>query len=71
MDNSPDKSKKPPEFLDVVALLYELPEKSLVSGQVGTIVEVLDSANLLVKFSDEGRAYAIIPIPKLQHAQNF
>jgi Domain of unknown function (DUF4926) len=56
-------TKKPPELLDVVALLDELPEKSLASGQVGTVVEVLDSVNLLIEFSDdEGRPYAITPV---------
>jgi Domain of unknown function (DUF4926) len=60
-------TKKPPELLDVVALLDELPEQSLASGQVGTVVEVLDATNLLVEFSDdEGRSYAITPIQKSQ-----
>jgi hypothetical protein len=56
-------AKKPPELLDVVALLDELPEKSLASGQVGTVVEIIDTANMLVEFSDEaGRPYAITPV---------
>jgi hypothetical protein len=56
-------TKKPPELLDAVALLDELPEKSLASGQVGTVVEILDNANMLVEFSDdEGRPYAITPV---------
>ena len=60
-------TKKPPELLDVVALLDELPEKSLASGQVGTVVEILDSANMLVEFSDdEGRPYAITPVQQSQ-----
>jgi hypothetical protein len=60
-------TKKPPELLDVVALLEDVPEKSLASGQVGTVVEVLDAANLLVEFSDEeGRPYAITPVPQKQ-----
>lgn len=60
-------TKKPPEILDVVALLEDVPEKSLASGQVGTVVEVLDAANLLVEFSDdEGRPYAITPVPQTQ-----
>lgn len=54
---------KAPELLDVVALLTEVPEKTLSSGQVGTVVELLAAANLLVEFSDEeGRAYAIAPL---------
>ena len=60
-------TKKPPEILDVVALLEDVPEKSLARGQVGTVVEVLDAANLLVEFSDdEGRPYAITPVPQTQ-----
>jgi Domain of unknown function (DUF4926) len=60
-------TKKQPELLDVVALLEDAPEKSLASGQVGTVVEVLDAANLLVEFSDEeGRPYAITPVPREQ-----
>jgi Domain of unknown function (DUF4926) len=58
-------NKKPPELLDVVALLDAVPEKSLASGQVGTVVEELDAANLLVEFSDDkGRPYAITPVQK-------
>lgn len=60
-------TKKPPELLDVVALLEDMPEKSLASGQVGTVVEILDATNLLVEFSDdEGRPYAITPMPQKQ-----
>lgn len=47
---------------DVVAFLYDDPEKDLVRGQVGTVVELLDDRTALVEFSDdEGRAYAIVP----------
>ena len=60
-------SKKAPDLLDVVALLTDVPEKALSSGQVGTVVELLDAANLLVEFSDdEGRAYAIAPLQPSQ-----
>lgn len=60
-------AKKAPELLDVVALLDDIPEKSLASVQVGTVVEVLDATNLLVEFSDgEGRLYAIAPVPQSQ-----
>ena len=60
-------TKKPPELLDVVALLEDMPEKSLASGQVGTVVEILDATNLLVEFSDdEGHPYAITPMPQKQ-----
>ena len=60
-------SKKAPALLDVVALLTDIPEKALASGQVGTVVELLDAANLLVEFSDdEGRPYAIAPVQQSQ-----
>jgi hypothetical protein len=49
-------------FLDVVALLTDLPAQRLARGQVGTIVEQLDDKTSLVEFSDEqGRAYAVAP----------
>jgi hypothetical protein len=54
-----------PSVLDVVALLTDLPAQQLARGQVGTIVEQLDSTTLLVEFSDEqGRAYAVAPCPR-------
>ena len=60
-------ANKAPALLDVVALLTDFPEKSLAAGQVGTVVELLDAANLLVEFSDdEGRAYAIAPLQSSQ-----
>ena len=53
-----------PEQLDVVALLAERPGAGLPRGQVGTVVERLDAATVLVEFSDDdGRAYAIEPVP--------
>jgi len=56
---------KEPSLLDVVALLADIPARQLVRGQVGTIVEQLDSGTSLVEFSDEqGRAYAIVPCPR-------
>ena len=49
-----------PTLLDVVALLDDRPEHRLVRGQVGTIVEELDNATVLVEFSDDqGRAWAL------------
>jgi hypothetical protein len=45
--------------LDVVALLVDMPERGLVRGQVGTVVERLDEGVFEVEFSDdEGRTYA-------------
>jgi len=52
-------------LLGAVALLSDLPERGLLRGQVGAIVEELDDAMVLVEFSDDqGRAYAIAPCPK-------
>ena len=51
-----------PSVLDVVALLTDIPGQPLARGQVGTVVEQLDSRTLLVEFSDDqGRAYVIVP----------
>jgi hypothetical protein len=48
------------KLLDIVALLEDLPELSLVRGQVGTIVEEYELDVFEVEFSDtNGRAYAI------------
>ena len=53
-----------PSLLDVVALLQDVPERGLTRGQVGTVVEGLGENTALVEFSDdEGRAYAIPPLP--------
>jgi hypothetical protein len=47
-----------PRLLDVVALLSDVPARGLLRGQVGTVVELLDSA-YEVEFSDEeGKTYA-------------
>ena len=42
-----------PKLLDVVALISDLPERGLVRGQVGTVVELLDDDVLEVEFSDD------------------
>jgi hypothetical protein len=48
------------ELLSEVAVLHDMPEKGLVRGQVGTIVELLSPAVAEVEFSDDqGRAYAM------------
>ncbi|RJO66329.1 MAG: DUF4926 domain-containing protein [Myxococcales bacterium] len=48
-----------PKLLDVVALTVDLPDRRLVRGQVGTIVEVLGDDAFELEFSDdEGRTYA-------------
>lgn len=49
-----------PSFLDVAALLTDLPAHRLARGQVGTIVEELDRKTLLVEFSDDqGRSCSL------------
>jgi len=54
-----------PALLDVVALLTDLPAHRLARGQVGTVVEELDTKTFLVEFSDnQGRAYAVAPCPR-------
>lgn len=46
-------------LLDVVALTEDLPERGLVRGQVGTVVEELPPDGYEVEFcDDEGRTYA-------------
>ena len=51
------------KILDVVALLGDIPERGLVAGQVGTVLEILDDGVFEVEFSDnEGRAYAMMPL---------
>lgn len=48
-----------PKLLDVVALLEDVPEKGVVRGQVGTVVETLAPDTFEVEFSDDqGRTYA-------------
>ena len=65
MTSETHQSDKARDLLSAVALLRDLPERGLVRGQVGTIVEPLDEATSLVEFDDdEGRAYAIIPCPR-------
>jgi len=50
-------------LLDVVALLDDLPNRRLIAGQVGTIVEILADGVYEVEFSDnDGRTYAILSL---------
>jgi hypothetical protein len=47
------------QLLDVVALTADLPDKGLLRGQVGTVVESLAPGIFEVEFSDDqGRTYA-------------
>jgi len=47
------------KLLDIVALIVDLPEHNLQSGEVGTVVELLaDGAAFEVEFSDDdGQTY--------------
>jgi hypothetical protein len=48
-------------LLDVVALTRDVPERRLVRGQVGTVVEELASGMFEVELSDDdGRTYATL-----------
>jgi hypothetical protein len=48
------------ELLSEVAVLEDMPEKGLVRGQVGTVVELLSPSVAEVEFSDDqGRTYAM------------
>jgi len=48
------------ELLSEVAVLRDMPEKGLVRGQVGTVVQLLAPSVAEVEFSDDrGRAYAM------------
>jgi hypothetical protein len=48
------------ELLTEVAVLNGMPEKGLVRGQVGTVVELLAPSVAEVEFSDnQGRTYAM------------
>lgn len=65
------------KLLDVVATVEDMPEAHLAKGQVGTIVDELDSDVVLVEFADLGGvAYAIEPIHvrklmELRHAPSL
>lgn len=51
------------KILDVVALLKNMPEKNLIMGQVGTIVEVLTEKVYEVEFAGKnGEAIALAAV---------
>jgi Domain of unknown function (DUF4926) len=54
----------PIKLLDVVALTVDLPDKNLVRGQVGTVVEELTPGVYEVEFSDNdtGKPYAMLAV---------
>jgi hypothetical protein len=51
------------ELLDSVALLKNLPQKNLLKGQVGTVVEKLDDTTFEIEFTNsEGETILITPL---------
>lgn len=55
------------QLLDVVALTEDVPQRGLVRGQVGTIVELLAPDAFEVEFcDDDGRTYASLALKKSQ-----
>lgn len=55
------------QLLDVVALTVDLPTRSLIRGQVGTVVDVLQPGVFEVEFSDDmGRTYGQVPLDENQ-----
>ncbi|MCE9530134.1 MAG: DUF4926 domain-containing protein [Planctomycetes bacterium] len=51
------------QLLDVVALTEDLPQRSLVRGQVGTVVETLAEGVFEVEFCDnDGKTYAMLAL---------
>jgi hypothetical protein len=54
-------------LLDVVALTVDRPEKGLIRGQVGAVVEVLSRGAYEVEFlDDDGHTYAQEALPAEQ-----
>lgn len=55
------------QVLDVVALTENIPDRGLVRGQVGTVVEAHDPGIFEVEFTDnEGKSYAMLPLKSSQ-----
>lgn len=55
--------KKKINLLDTVALLEDLPQRNLIRGEVGTIVELLAPDVYEVEFcDDEGQTYAEVAL---------
>lgn len=52
---------------DVVALTEDIPDRGLLRGQVGTVVESLGPDVFEVEFADnDGRTYAMLPLKSSQ-----
>ena len=55
----------PVKLLDVVALLVDKPAEGLVSGHVGTVIEVFSPEVFEVEFLDaEGRTFALTELKR-------
>ena len=55
------------QLLDVVALIADLPDRGLLRGQVGTVVENLAPGVFEVEFSDDqGKTYAQLALSESQ-----
>lgn len=53
------------EELDVVALMHDRRDLNLITGQVGTVVEILEQGVFEIEFCDDsGRTYAIAALRK-------
>ena len=51
------------KMLEVVALLVALPNRGLMAGQVGTVVEILDDGVFEVELCDnDGRTYPTLAL---------
>lgn len=49
--------------LDIIKTNSAIPEKNIVAGQTGTVLEILDEDNFLVEFAGtDGVATAVIPV---------
>ena len=58
---------EPIKLLDVVALIDDLPERGVLRGQVGTVVETLSPGVFEVEFADDqGRTYAELALSEHQ-----
>jgi hypothetical protein len=69
-------ASRPIHLLDTVALLIDLPELGLVTGEVGAVVEILSDDAFEVEFCDEHgttyglhtlRSYQLIPLHTQGH----
>ena len=62
---NPSMRNEPVKLLDVVALLVDKPAEGLVSGHVGTVVEVFSPDDFEVEFLDPGgRTFALTEIKR-------